>query len=235
MSATPRIVTFVTRPGTTNDPNAIDIYFQGNTPLNPGGLSGGTPYDLWCLNEAITLPANATYNSYVYSSYELTTLGAIPGLPKTNLDKLDNINWLLNNYKALGASYADTQGAVWKMIGSANWFVSYLPQNKANIEALVATAMQHEGYVPGEDEAIGLVVDPMSGSPSSSWSSRPRSATASGTMRTRTASRTRVKPASPAPPSNCCATRTRTATSMTPAKCCPPRPPMRTATTCSRP
>ncbi len=164
MSATPRIVTFVTRPGTTNDPNAIDIYFQGNTPLNPGGLSGGTPYDLWCLNEAITLPANATYNSYVYSSYELTTLGAIPGLPKTNLDKLDNINWLLNNYKALGASYADTQGAVWKMIGSANWFVSYLPQNKANIEALVATAMQHEGYVPGEGEAIGLVVDPMSGS-----------------------------------------------------------------------
>ena len=104
MSATPRIVTFVTRPGTTNDPNAIDIYFQGTTPLNPGNLPGGTPYDLWCLNEAITLPSNATYNSYVYSSYELTTLGAIPGLPKTNLDKLVNINWLLNNYKALGAS-----------------------------------------------------------------------------------------------------------------------------------
>ena len=165
MSATPSVTTTLVYPGTANDPNLYDVYFKGNNVFNPGNLTAGTPYDEFCLVENIQIPVNATFTSYVYSSYELTTLKSIPGLAKNlNLDKLDSINWLLNNWVKLGVTYSDAQGAIWKMMGS-KYLVDYFgPQDPVKIDALVAEALKHDGYVPGVGELIGVVLDPMSGS-----------------------------------------------------------------------
>jgi protocatechuate 3,4-dioxygenase beta subunit len=165
MSATPRHITFVSYPGSANFPNLTDIYFQDASVFNPGTAPKGTPYDAWCLVREIDIQVNATYTSYVYSSYEIDYLNAIPGLANViQVANLDNINWLLNNYMALGATYGDVQGAIWKMMGSQP-LASYLgPQDINKIDALVAQAMQHDGYVPGIGGTIGVVIDPMAGS-----------------------------------------------------------------------
>ena len=165
MSATPSVTTYVSYPGSTNYPNLTDIYFRGITPFNPGNLANGTPYDAWCLVENIQIQVNTSYLSYVYSSYEIGYLNAIPGLAaNVNLHNLDNINWLLNHYASLGAVYGDVQGAIWKMMGSKA-LVNYLgPQDLNKIDALVALAMQHDGYVPGIGGTIGVILDPMAGS-----------------------------------------------------------------------
>ncbi|SFD14779.1 SdrD B-like domain-containing protein [Massilia yuzhufengensis] len=165
MSATPSYITFLARPGTANNPDLIDLYIKGNNVYNPGNLAAGTPYDEWCLVENIQIPVNATYTAFVYSSYELDSLKAIPGLSKNlNLDKLDNINWLLNNYASMGDSRGNVQGAIWKMMGSQHLVTYVGPQDPARIDALIAMAMQHDGYVPDVGGTIGVVVDPTAGS-----------------------------------------------------------------------
>jgi len=162
MSATPSVTTYLSYPGSVGFPNLSDLYFRGATPFNPGNPAGGTPYDAWCLVEHIQIQVNTTYNAFIFSSYEIGYLNAVPGLAANlNLQNLDNINWLLNNYARLGAVSGDVQGAIWKMMGSKA-LVNYLgPQDINKIDALVAQAMQHDGYVPGAGETIGVIVDPM--------------------------------------------------------------------------
>jgi len=165
MSATPRVVTFVTEWGSPEHYWLPGLYIQGDTALNPGNLAGGTLYTPWCLVREISLPIEATYSAYVYSSYEISSLSAVPGLGNSiNLGNLDNINWLLNNYKRFEAVDGDVQGAIWKMMGSAPLKDYIGPQDMAKIDALIAEAMQHDGYVPGIGDTIGVVIDPWSGS-----------------------------------------------------------------------
>ncbi len=165
MSATPRVITFVAEYGNPDHYWLVGLYIKGITPLNPGNAVGGTLYDPWCLVRDISLPIEATYTANIYSSYELANLQAVPGLAnRIQLQNLDNINWLLNNYKRLNATDGDVQGAIWKMMGS-NPMSPYIgPQNAANIDALIAQALQHDGYVPGIGDTIGVIVDPMAGS-----------------------------------------------------------------------
>ncbi|MCC2973648.1 SdrD B-like domain-containing protein [Massilia sp. IC2-476] len=162
MSATPSVITFVAEYGNPDHYWLVGLYIKGVTPLNPGAPSGGTLYDPWCLVRDISLPIEATYTANIYSSYELANLQAVPGLAnRIQLQNLDNINWLLNNYKRLNATDGDVQGAIWKLMGS-NPISNYVgPQSAANIDALVAQALQHDGYVPGIGDTIGVVVDPM--------------------------------------------------------------------------
>ena len=165
MSATPRVITFVAEWGSPEHYWLPGLYIQGVTPLNPGNLPGGTLYDPWCLVRDISLPIEATYSAYIYSSYELEALAAVPGLAGSiKLQNLDNINWLLNNYKRLNATDGYVQGAIWKMMGSAPISNYIGPQDIVKIDALIAQAMQHDGYVPGIGDTIGVIVDPMSGS-----------------------------------------------------------------------
>jgi len=162
MSATPSVITFVAEYGNPDHYWLVGLYIKGITPLNPGAPSGGTLYDPWCLVRDISLPIEATYTANIYSSYELANLQAVPGLAnRIQLQNLDNINWLLNNYKRLNATDGDVQGAIWKLMGS-NPLSNYVgPQSAANVDALVAEALQHDGYVPGIGDTIGVIVDPM--------------------------------------------------------------------------
>ena len=80
MSATPRVITFVAEWGSPDHYWLPGLYIQGIGPLNPGGQPGGTLYDPWCLVRNISLPLEATYTAYIYSSYEIDSLAAVPGL-----------------------------------------------------------------------------------------------------------------------------------------------------------
>jgi len=166
MSATPSIALTITYPGNLLKPSLLDIVIKGTSVFNPSGSSVGTTYDAWCLIEEIDLPLPATYTATIYSPYELTTLATgVPTLAASQkLANMDNINWLLNHYTSLGAAYGDVQGAIWKMMNSTV-LVDYVgPQSMANIDALVAQAMQHDGYVPGIGDTIGVVIDTLQGS-----------------------------------------------------------------------
>ncbi|WP_288377993.1 SdrD B-like domain-containing protein, partial [uncultured Massilia sp.] len=165
MSATPRVITFVSEWGSPDHYWLPGLYIQGVTPLNPGNTSAGTLYTPWCLAKDIPLPIEATYSAYIYSSYEIGSLSAVPGLANSiNLANLDNINWLLNNYKRLNAVDGDVQGAIWKMMGSSPLKNYIGPQDIQKIDALVAEAMQHDGYVPDIGDTIGVIVDPWANS-----------------------------------------------------------------------
>lgn len=165
MTATPSISAYISYPGSLLEPSLLDLTIKSASILNPQSAAGGTVYDAWCLDERVQLPVPATYTSYVYSSYELGTLAAsVPALTGNKmLANLDNINWLLNYYTGANAAYGDVQGAIWKMMG-INPIADYVgPQSMANIDALVALAQAHDGYVPDVGESIGVVVDPTKG------------------------------------------------------------------------
>ncbi len=164
MSASPRVVTFVTEWGSPEHYWLPGLFIKGVTPLNPGNPTGGTLYDAWCLAKDVPLPIEATYTGTIYSSYELGSLAAVPALAKSvKLENLDNINWLLNNYKKFSAVDGDVQGAIWKMMGYDPIKTFIGPQDIDKINALVAQAMQHDGYVPEVGETIGVILDPMAG------------------------------------------------------------------------
>eukprot|EP01114_Cavostelium_apophysatum_P004142 TRINITY_DN1430_c1_g1_i1.p1 TRINITY_DN1430_c1_g1~~TRINITY_DN1430_c1_g1_i1.p1 ORF type:complete len:135 (-),score=6.32 TRINITY_DN1430_c1_g1_i1:27-431(-) len=92
MSATPRVITFVAEWGSPEHYWLPGLYIQGVTPLNPGNPVAGTLYDAWCLVKNISLPIEATYTANIYSSYELGSLAAVPGLATSiNHDSLFEI------------------------------------------------------------------------------------------------------------------------------------------------
>jgi len=165
MSATPNFTSYITYPGSSLFPSLLDLKITSSSILNPQSASGGTLYDAWCMVENIDLPVPATYTTALYSSYEIGTLVAsVPTLANNKyLANLDNINWLLNWYNGKNAAYGDVQGAIWKMLGSPA-IVDYVgPQNAATIDALVAEALKHDGYVPDIGGTIAAVIDPLQG------------------------------------------------------------------------
>jgi uncharacterized repeat protein (TIGR01451 family) len=166
MSATPSFTSFIDGPGTDLKPSYLDLIITSNSILNPTNTVGGTEYDAWCMDQKVQLKVGANYTTYLYSSYEVGTLTtSVPTLAASKyLGNLDNINWLLNWYNGSNAAYGDVQGAIWKMLGSATPMVNYVgPQSAANIDALIAEAMKHDGYVPDIGDTIAAVMDPMSG------------------------------------------------------------------------
>jgi uncharacterized repeat protein (TIGR01451 family) len=165
MSATPTFTSYITYPGSLLEPSLLDLTIKSASILNTQSANGGSVYDAWCMVENIDLPVPATYTTALYSSYETGTLTAsVPALANNQyLGNLDNINWLLNWYNGSNADYGNVQGAIWKMLGSTA-VVDYVgPQNPATIDALVAEAMKHDGYVPDVNDKIAAIVDTMQG------------------------------------------------------------------------
>jgi uncharacterized repeat protein (TIGR01451 family) len=166
MSATPTFTSYITYPGSLLEPSLLDLTIKSTTILNGQSANGGSVYDAWCMIENVDLPVPATYTTALYASTELGTLAtSVPTLANNKyLGNLDNINWLLNWYNGNNATYGNVQGAIWKMLGSTA-IVDYVgPQSATTIDALVAEAMKHDGYVPGIGDTIAAVVDTMQGS-----------------------------------------------------------------------
>jgi uncharacterized repeat protein (TIGR01451 family) len=146
-------------------PSLFDVTITSNSNLNPF-FPGGTLYDGWCIARDVEIRVPSTYSAYVYSSYELGYLATVPTLASgTNLGNLDSVNWLLGYYAANpNIAYGDIQGAMWKLLGWGPIVTWVGPQSAVNIDALTALALTHDGYVPDVGQAIGIVLDPVSGS-----------------------------------------------------------------------
>ena len=168
MALAPNITVSLSYPGSLLESSFGDARVTTlNSVLNPGAPTGGTVYDVWCLNMNVQIQLPGTYKAWVFSSYEQATLTAnVPTLRTgVNLANLDNVNWLLNYYNGAnpGISFGEVQSAIWQLLGFKYTIASYLgEQNVPDIDALVALALAHDGYVPDVGEVIGIVLDPTS-------------------------------------------------------------------------
>lgn len=148
----PAVVDFMASEGT-------NAYFQ--TTLGGGTALDGT-YDGWCSQLDIGFTYDWMFKSEVYCSYG-------PGLPTWAVDKpenLDLVNWLLNQQfvgkPAPVALYSagDVQMAIWKLLDTSPVPDGYLGSVPANVEALVAASMMHDGFVPACGQRVALVLLP---------------------------------------------------------------------------
>ncbi|MCM8622143.1 MAG: hypothetical protein NFW16_10520, partial [Candidatus Accumulibacter sp.] len=175
-------------PGLALEPSLLDIQITSNSVLNPNfppPPPNSTLYDAFCLVPDTTILTNTSYSANLYSTYELGTLATgMPtlGNPDGYLQNLDSINWLLNTYQSttlpngntLGLySYSEIQAAIWKLMGedwttpTAQSFLNMATVQAADVEgsasSLYELALAHDGYVPGLNQKMGIILDPFKG------------------------------------------------------------------------
>ncbi|AFZ28073.1 conserved repeat protein [Cylindrospermum stagnale PCC 7417] len=155
-----------------------------NVTISNGGLLNGV-YDAWCINSSFGLARNTYDNSTVYSSYGTIPAGILyTGEQTVNassadpyLDKLQQINWLLNNvteasnlvnntyrYGGVDYTWGDVQLAIWKLLGETSILDStdfnsleVYSQQKADDLVTLAT-INGSDFLPVAGNDIGVIV-----------------------------------------------------------------------------
>ncbi|MDA3905835.1 MAG: hypothetical protein PF484_07155 [Bacteroidales bacterium] len=115
-------------------------------------------YGVFCADLTETISLNTEYDMNVFSSLYPSS---IPGAFATQVDALDNINWLGNNlYRYVGHDWKDIQNAVWMLIGQTNTGQIASPSSTANAMANDAN-LYGDGFLPlvGGYAAV-LFIDP---------------------------------------------------------------------------
>ncbi len=127
-----------------------------------GGTSLDDEYQGWCLDKrgGVWL---GSYHAYVHNSCcdDLTGIIEIPA-------NIDLVNWILNNYSVgmpvddLGAlTYGDIQAAIWHLLNSGPATGTLLgAYSQARIDAILAAAAQHEGFVPDCGQYVLIILKP---------------------------------------------------------------------------
>ncbi len=154
-----------------------------NVTITNGGLLNGS-YDAWCINATTNLSGGSFNNASVYSSYGniptdllYTGLQILVSDPDPYLDKLQQINWLINNvteaanlvnnkyrYNNVDYTYGDVQLAIWKILGNpvdttdSGTLGTYdTTDQKAN--DLIALAVTNgTNFVPVAGQDFGVIV-----------------------------------------------------------------------------
>ena len=169
MYQAPTIKFTILYPGSAGESSLFDLSMQSGSVLNPLFPADGTLYDGYCLDKLTRINVPGTYDAAIYSSYETGVISAnvSPLANSTFLGNLDNINWLLNQYDGAnaGITSGEVQAAIWQLMGQ-DWTseASYLgPVDQADVDALAAEALTHDGFVPDVGQRIGLVVAPVDG------------------------------------------------------------------------
>lgn len=88
---------------------------------------------------------------------------------KTAAENLDIVNWILNQDFEAAGTYTgwEIQRAIWEFTDKVN--TDYLSTrdpgygSNAAVDELVALASQHDGYVPGLDGKVGVILEPTDG------------------------------------------------------------------------
>ncbi|MEF8770661.1 SdrD B-like domain-containing protein [Candidatus Accumulibacter contiguus] len=133
-------------------------------------LSGNSYYqglgwlDGWCLNPDLNITGDgSSYAATIYSSYELNLLPGGLVLTKGNLDL---VNWVLNQDYTSGSTfnYGEVQSAIWVLMGFPKYItgqdiVADGPVSSADVDAIVLAANSHDGFVPDNNQYIGVVLD----------------------------------------------------------------------------
>lgn len=129
-------------------------------------------YPGWCIDTDHTIGQNTLYTANVYSSYETLPSGIIGTGFIEKPENLDLINYILNQ-KYVGKTspggfgtytYGDVQRAIWQLIddqqstsGLGSW-----NQDRVN-EILDAASTYGEGYTPGCNDIVAIIMVPYSG------------------------------------------------------------------------
>ncbi|MGM3305161.1 SdrD B-like domain-containing protein [Anabaena sp. WFMT] len=154
-----------------------------NVTITNGGLLNGV-YDAWCVNSSFNIAKGTYNNASVYSSYGNIPTGilytgsqTITSLPDPYLDKLQQINWLLNNvteaanivnnkYQYDGFNYTqyDVQLAIWILLGETNILNSgdyntLQDYSQENANRLVDMAIANgTSFVPVAGQDVGVII-----------------------------------------------------------------------------
>ncbi|MFV0386338.1 SdrD B-like domain-containing protein, partial [Paracoccus sp. (in: a-proteobacteria)] len=119
----------------------------------------------YCLSayEPISTGVSIPYNFY------LAKEGSVPTGVVSHPEYLDSINWILNqdftsqdNGDNTGTNYteAEIQGAIWGLTDNIVFVQNGLGTNANANEIYQLAKAQGDGYVPGEGDIVGLVLDP---------------------------------------------------------------------------
>nr|WP_236143254.1 SdrD B-like domain-containing protein [Nostoc sp. CMAA1605] len=165
----------------TSTLSLLPSYF--NVTINNGGLLNGT-YDAWCVNSSFSLSRGTYNNASVYSSYGNIPTGilytgsqTIDSTPDPYLDKLQQINWILNNiteaanvvngkYRYDGVDYTsgDIQLAIWMLLGETSIlnstdYNSLKAYSQQNADQLVNLAVANgTNFIPLAGQDFGVIV-----------------------------------------------------------------------------
>ncbi|MBK9362042.1 MAG: carboxypeptidase regulatory-like domain-containing protein [Rubrivivax sp.] len=179
MANPPTLLINVTAPGTLGLPSYTDVKLNA-TSAQYGAI--GTLYDAWCVDRSTLIDVPGNYTAYLYSSYELGLLAlnlpnignqVSPYVASANLDKLDSVNWLANEWKvnhsalvSQGYTYGDVQQAIYTLLGdglSTNPDLG--PFDTARVTQLAdAASTTGNGFVPRTDQYISVILDPVNSS-----------------------------------------------------------------------
>ncbi|MBL8400281.1 MAG: hypothetical protein JNL00_04460, partial [Candidatus Accumulibacter sp.] len=137
----------------------LDLTLSGNSYYEGLGWLDG-----WCLNPDLNITGNgSSYSATIYSSDELNLL---PGGLVLTKENLDLVNWVLNQDYTSSATfnYGEVQSAIWVLMGfpkytSGTDIVAQGLVSSANVDAIVLAANSHNGFVPDNNQYIGIVLD----------------------------------------------------------------------------
>ena len=154
-----------------------------NVTITNGGQLNGV-YDAWCVNSTIAI-RKGTYNqANVYSSYGTVPAGILyTGSQTINssadeyLNKLKQINWLINNvteaanvvdkkyrYNNVDYTWGDVQLAIWKLLGETSVldsvdYNSLEVYSQQRADALVSFAVTNgSNFIPVAGQDFGVIV-----------------------------------------------------------------------------
>ena len=139
-------------------------YFPHVT-ITDGALTGD--YEGWCVDTDLPITQDVLYTAKVFSSYEPLPAGVVE-FP----DNLDLINWIINqqfvgkpsscNPMLPTYTYGDVQRAIWTLIDDTPSTASLGPYSRCHVEEIIAAAYANgEGFVPGCDDVIGIIFQPV--------------------------------------------------------------------------
>lgn len=133
-----------------------------------GAITGD--YEGWCIDTDLPITQDVLYTANVFSSYEPLPAGVVE-FP----ENLDLINWIINQHFVGKPSscnpmlptytYGDVQRAIWTLIDDTPSTASLGPYSRCHVEEIIAAAYANgEGFVPGCDDVIGIIFQPVDNS-----------------------------------------------------------------------
>jgi hypothetical protein len=124
-------------------------------------------YEGWCIDTDLPITQDVLYTANVFSSYETLPAGLVE-----HPENLDLINWIINqNFVGKPSScqpllptytYGDVQRAIWTLIDDTLSNLSLGPYSLCHVQEIIAAAYANgEGFVPGCDDLIGIIFQPV--------------------------------------------------------------------------
>ena len=145
--------------------NGGPAYFPHTYINNAGDLDGD--YLGWCVDTAHTIGNGTVYNAQVISSYPEANVP--PGYVDYP-ENLDLVNWILNQgYVGTlsGCSdtyytYGDVQRSIWALVENTQSTSGLGSWSQCRVDEILAAAYASgEGFVPGCDEYVGVILAPV--------------------------------------------------------------------------